>query len=63
MHIGEYCIQFFEIPLQNLSSLMVDSYNRVKQRVIVLYKRLKKSRLYVIFTYNDVRALSFQILS
>jgi hypothetical protein len=42
---------------------MVDSYNRVKQRVIVLYKRLKKSRLYVIFTYNDVRALSFQILS
>jgi hypothetical protein len=48
---------------KNMSSLLVDSYNRVKQRVTVLYKRLKKSRLWLLVTYYHAKSSNFHIVS
>ena len=44
-----------------MSSLTVDSYDRVKQTFTLSYQRLKKSRLYVVVTYYHVKAYKFQI--
>ena len=48
---------------KNMSSLLVDSYNRVKQKVTVSYKHLKKSRLWLVVTYYHAKASNFHIVS
>ena len=50
MFIGEYYTQFVQIRLYKHEVVMVGLYNRVKWRVIVSYKGLKKSRLYMVAT-------------
>jgi len=46
-----------------MNSLPDDSYNRVKLRVTVSYKRLKKSRLCMVVTYFHVTPLNFDTVS
>ena len=41
---------------KNMSSLPVDSYNRVKQTVNVSYKRLKKSHLCMVIMYYHAKS-------
>jgi hypothetical protein len=48
MFIGEYYTQFVQIRLYKHEFVTVGLYNRVKWRVIVSYKGLKKSRLYMV---------------
>ena len=48
MFIGEYYAQFDQIIFYKHEFVTVGLYNRVKWRVIVSYKGLKKSRLYMV---------------
>jgi hypothetical protein len=50
MFIGEYYTQFVQIRFYKHEFVTVGLYNRVKWRVIVSYKGLKKSRLYMVVT-------------
>ena len=60
MSMVQSCLKWHR---KNMSSLPVDSYNGVKQRVTVSYKRLKKSRLFIVVTYYHPKASNFDIVS
>jgi len=63
MYVGEYRTQLLEIRLYKHDFVTVGSYNSVKLRVTGSYKRPKKSRLFMVVTYYQVKVSILQIVS
>jgi hypothetical protein len=63
MFIRVYYTQFVQRKLYQHELVTVGLYNRVKWRVIVSYKGLKKSPLYMVVTSHHVKPCILQIVS